>query len=98
MNKLAWFVVKKAGRIVDCLKAKDVGLAMQAALDVWEKACEKSAHLLEVEPMPDAPVSRVIKPTPSDVKKYGHCGVAGQREVPFVNPAYASLLKASESK
>lgn len=72
-NELQQFVVKKGGKIVDTVKAKDLCLAFQEALDKWEKYC-KPGTLLEVEIMEPAK-SRVepsvLLPTKEEVKEYG---------------------------
>jgi hypothetical protein len=71
--KLKQFVVKKDGRIVDTVKAKDLCLAFQEAMDRWEPYCAPGA-LIEVEIMAPAK-SRVqpsvLLPTKEEVKEYG---------------------------
>jgi hypothetical protein len=60
-NKLGWFVVEKAGRVVDCIRAKDLCLAFQEAMDKWEHWCEKGTRI-EVKPMSDAPAKIDVAP------------------------------------
>lgn len=70
---LKWFVVEKAGRIVDCIQAKDLCLAFQEAMDKWERFCSKGT-MIEVKKLGAAPartVPVIVRPTPEEVRNYG---------------------------
>lgn len=88
--KTTWFNVIKSGRIVDCVKAKTIGMALQKAMDVWDKACEKQEHSLTVEPTPPKKVPIIVKPSLNEVKEFGgvRFETAGSKsaDVQFVNP------------
>lgn len=94
MAKKQWFIVKKAGRVVDAVRAADIGLAMQAALDVWEKAAEKSGHLLEVEPMPVAVTPKLRRATREEIKLYS----GGAGDVPVVHNPVFNIIFGSGAK
>lgn len=94
-NAMEWFVVKKGNRIVDCVKAKTIGMALQAALDVWEKDCERSGELLEVEVMPPKPERVVQVATRKEVKQYGYGGEDCTCDQ-CANPVYAALMMGAK--
>jgi hypothetical protein len=75
-NKLVHFIVKKSGRVVDCVKDKDLCLAFQQAMDRWEHWCAKGERI-EVLPMPDAkPQNVVIEAKKQEVRQYSGDGAA----------------------
>lgn len=97
-KQLSAFVVRKAGRVVDCIKAKDIGLAMQEALDKWEKYCVKKGCTLSVDFVPDVAVKPlIVKPTKAEVMQYGAFGSAGQSAVPSINPVFAAMHQSTRS-
>lgn len=71
---LGWFVVEKAGLVVDCMQAKDLCLAFQEAMEKWEHWCAKGTRI-EVKPMSDAPANTdaapvVVVATRAEVQAY----------------------------
>jgi len=97
-KQLSAFVVRKAGRVVDCIKAKDIGLAMQEALDKWEKYCVKKGCTLAVDFVPDAAVKPlVLMPTKLEVMQYGPVGAPDKSVVPSINPVFAAIHQSTRS-
>lgn len=91
---LGWFTVEKAGRVVDCIRAKDLCLAFQEAMDKWERWCDEGTRI-EVKPLPDAPPKPVIvKPTQSEVRAYAE--KPATKYAPFENWPYFSNAALAE--
>jgi hypothetical protein len=70
MNKKgAWFNVIKSGRVVDCIKAADIGIAVQVAMDKWERFLGRDGTL-SVVPVPAKSTKLVQPATRSEVARY----------------------------
>lgn len=70
-NKLIPFIVMKGGRAVDCVKAADISIALQIALDAWERFIGRD-ETFSVDLMPPAkPRPVIVKPTKSEIKAFG---------------------------
>lgn len=69
-NKRIPFIVKKGGRVVDCVKAPDISIALQVAMDVWERFIGPGESF-SVDVMPPAKPKLIVKPTKSEIQEFG---------------------------
>jgi len=70
---MSHFNVVKSGKVVDCIKAADIGIAVQVAMDKWERFLGRDGTI-SVVPTPAKAVKLVQPATRSEVAQYGNSG------------------------